>query len=298
MKWVYRISAISLGVATVTIFLYGMWLLCRAFLFDQFVIPTDSMFPTLIPGDKVIVDKTIMGARIYSDFNFNSKGGELRCWRTRGTRSLRHNDIVVFNFPHHDRKINFIINNVFCKRVLALPGDTIWTEDGFYKNNNYKGVLGIESEQQRFSQKADSLLPNEVLNTFPFDDEHIPYTTKNMHPVYVPRRGDIIDITPYEAAYYRMLLEWETGKQISWDWETGSVYADGNPFPKHEFKHNYYFMAGDYVLDSNDSRYWGLVPEEYIVGIVTHISYSKNRTTNKLRFDRLLKKIPRGLQTN
>ena len=57
-------------------------------------------------------------------------------------------------------------------------------------------------------------------------------------------------------------------------------------------------MAGDNVLDSNDSRYWGLVPEEYIVGIVTRISYSKNRTTNKLRFDRLLKKVPRGLQTN
>ena len=37
MKWAYRISAISLGVAPVTIFLYGMWLLCRAFLFDQFV---------------------------------------------------------------------------------------------------------------------------------------------------------------------------------------------------------------------------------------------------------------------
>ena len=39
--------------------LYAIWLLCRAVLLDQFVIPTNSMQPTLIPGDRVIVDKTI-----------------------------------------------------------------------------------------------------------------------------------------------------------------------------------------------------------------------------------------------
>lgn len=40
---------------------YCLWLLCRVFLFDIFTIPTDSMLPTLCPGDRIIVNKTLMG---------------------------------------------------------------------------------------------------------------------------------------------------------------------------------------------------------------------------------------------
>ena len=66
--------------------LYGAWLLTRICLADYFTIPTDSMSPTLQPGDKVIVNKIKMGARIYTDFDFNIKGQELKCIRTKGTR--------------------------------------------------------------------------------------------------------------------------------------------------------------------------------------------------------------------
>lgn len=290
MKWVYRISAISFGVATVTICLYGMWLLCRAFLFDQFVIPTDSMRPTLVPGDRVIVDKTIMGARIYKDFDFNSEGGELKCLRTRGTRRIKYNDIVVFNYPQHNWHISFVINNVFCKRCIALPGDTIWSDNGYYKNNNYEGVLGVEEEQRKLSSIEESSLPGELACAFPYNG-HLKQTIKNLLPVYVPRKGDVVAVTPYMAAYYRMYLEWETGKSLSWDWDKNIVYGDGKPLKRHTFQHNYYFMAGDNVMDSNDSRNWGLLPEEYIVGVVTHISYSKDRVTNELNTNKIWKSV-------
>lgn len=285
MKWLNRISVFSLWTIGLTFFLYGAWLLCRAFLFDQFVIPTDSMRPTLIPGDRVIVDKTIMGARIYKDFDFNPEGGELKCWRTRGKRQIKHNDIVVFNYPHHNWHISFVINNVYCKRCLALPGDTIWSENGYYKNNNYEGVLGIEKEQEKLCSREEASLPRELACAFPYNG-HLKQTIKNLLPVYVPRKGDVVAVTPYMAAYYRMYLEWETGKSLSWDWDKNIVHADGKPFKRHTFQHNYYFMAGDNVMDSNDSRNWGLVPEEYIVGVVTHISYSKDKLKNELVSDR------------
>lgn len=295
MKWTHRILAISLGFIAVTIFLYGMWLLCRAFLFDQFVIPTDSMRPTLIPGDRVIVDKTIMGARIYSDFNFNPKSGELKCWRTKGTRRIRLGDIVVFNFPHHDWHISFVINDVYCKRCIALPGDTVWSENGYYRNNNYEGPLGIEKEQEKLNSIEESFLPGELACAFPYND-HLKQTIKNLLPVYVPRKGDIVAVTPHIAIYYRMYLEWETGKSLSWDWDKNIVYADGRPLRSHTFQHNYYFMAGDNVMDSNDSRNWGLVPEEYVVGIVKRISYSRERKSGKLRTDRIWMYVARHNQ--
>ena len=273
-------------VASTVVLLYILWLLCRVFLFDQFVIPTESMIPTLIPGDRVVVDKTIAGARIYSDFQFNSEGVELKSWRTRGVRRIRHNDIVVFNFPHHDGRVNFIINNVYAKRCVALPGDTISIEEGYYRNNNHKGVLGLENAQNALHEMTDSMIWRQALYAMPFDG-HLPWTIRNMGPLYIPRKGDIIPITAKEACVYRMLLEWETGKKVDFDWNSNTAKINGKEFTSHTFSHNYYFMAGDNVCDSNDSRYWGLVPEEYIVGVVRCVSYSLNKSDGELNKDRV-----------
>lgn len=255
--------------------LYLLWLGIRCFVADYFSIPTSSMMPTLQPGDKVVVNKLVMGPRIYTDLNFDLAGMEMKSIRLKGLRKARHNDVAVFNFPYHDGKLNFVINNVYCKRIVAVPGDSLWTESGYYRNNHFKGVLGVDACQKGFSAVPDSVLPKAILNTYPFDDIHIPFTTKNMRAVYVPRCGDVVGITPYEAAYYKPLLEWEIGKKITWDWTKNTVYANGRPIRDHIFKHNYYFMAGDNVIDSHDSRYWGLVPEEYIVGIVKYIYHGR-----------------------
>lgn len=263
--------------AAVTILLvYMLWLLCRAFLLDQFVIPTESMNPTLLPGDRVVVDKRIMGARIYSDFDFNPEGGELHSWRTRGLRRLKHNDIVVFNFPHHDWRISFVINNVYCKRILALPGDSLSIVNGHYRNNNYDGVLGIEAMQKQLEYTPDSMLLPWALPTIPHH-ERFGWTIRNFGPMYMPRKGDIVNVTPYEATLYNIFLAWETGKPIRYNWDTGEVWAGDVPLKRHCWQHNYYFMAGDNLLDSNDSRYWGVVPEEFIVGVVTHITHSREK---------------------
>lgn len=266
----YRLVRYILTTAVSVFMLYGVWLLFRCFVSDYFTIPTGSMEPTLKPGDKVIVNKLLGGARIYTDFNFNPKGGELRSWRTKGLRSVRHNDVVVFNFPHHDWKISFVINNVYCKRVVAVPGDSLSIVDGHYRNSNYEGTLGVEAVQNRLEETPDSLLWSPALTTIPFD-EHFSWNIHHFGPMYMPRKGDVMKITAKEARLYQIFLEWELGKKVDYDWEKGTAYADGEPLTRHQWEHGYYFMAGDNVMDSNDSRYWGLVPEEYIVGIVQYV---------------------------
>ena len=116
--------------------LYGVWLLARMLVFDYFTIPTESMYPTLKPGDKVVVNKLKMGARIYTDLHFNPEGQELKAFRMKGFSGVRHNDIVVFNEANHWGRLFFRINNVFCKRCIALPGDSISAVEGHYHNNN------------------------------------------------------------------------------------------------------------------------------------------------------------------
>ena len=263
------IKCISSIVAMVLTFA-SLWFGIRAFIADYFKIPSQSMEPTLCPGDEIVVNKLLFGARIYSNFRFNNDGNELESWRTNGIRKIRHNDIVVFNFPYHDGHISFVINHVLCKRVVALPGDSISIIDGRYHNNNYSGTLGVKGEQERLTALTDTLIFPPLLTTIPFDG-HFTWTIRNLGPLYIPRRGDIVRITPAEATLYHRILEWETGKCISIDWNKNLVSANGTSFSRHTFTHNYYFMAGDNVLDSNDSRYWGLLPEEYVVGIVGYV---------------------------
>lgn len=265
------------------------WYLTRIFLYDQFITPTESMMPTLMPGDRIIVDKTVFGARIYSDFNFNKDGMELKSWRTRGSRDISPNDILVFNFPHHDGKINFVINNVYAKRCIGLPGDSVSIVNGHFRNNNFKGQMGLKNMQDNFEQMPDSVFPDFALHCMPYD-VHLPWTIKNLGPLYLPRKGDLVKLTAKEGCLYRMLIEWETGKDITFDWDTDRVYADENPLDFHKFSHSYYFMCGDNISNSNDSRYWGLVPEEYIVGVVSRISYSVDPRTGKYRKERTLKR--------
>ena len=143
IKTIYAISFVVL----LAFGLYGLHLLRRAFVADKFIIPSDSMRPTLVPGDEVWVNKLLMGARIYTDFHFDKKGGPLHSFRTRGLRPITYNDIVVFNRANHKGNIKFIINYVYCKRVVGLPGDTVSVVGGHYRNSNYGGTLGVKSQQ-------------------------------------------------------------------------------------------------------------------------------------------------------
>lgn len=259
-------TIISIGL--ILYLLYGLKLIARIFLFDSFIIPSESMMPTLKPGDRVYVNKVIYGARIYTDFHFTKDGQELKAFRTRGLRDIKHNDIVVFNMPNQNEKIKFTINYVYCKRCLGLPGDTIKIKNGYYECNNFKDTLGYLPAQRQLQDLPDSVIPQMVIRTMPYD-EHLPvWTIKDFGPMYIPRKGDLIKITTKEAAMYKILLEYELKQPVDIDWKLNEVFVSGRRLTKYRFKHNYYFMAGDNVINSRDSRYWGLVPDEYIVGVV------------------------------
>lgn len=270
--WHIFLKAVHLASLAITAsaFIIVVWFAIRIFLFEQFKVPTSSMEPTLYPGDRIIVSKSVIGPRIYTDFHFNGRGGVLRSCRLRGLRRLRHNDIVVFNYPFHDGRISFVINHVYVKRCIALPGDSIGIVNGIYTNNNYGGALGDSAMQHTLARMPEERIDSSVLMKKHYDP-HCHWTIKNMPAIYVPRKDDIIRITPREAYIYQRILEWETGKPLTIDWERNKVLVGDKVMFRHRFRHDYYFMAGDNVMDSHDSRYWGVVPEEYVVGVVEFI---------------------------
>lgn len=250
------------------------------------------MEPTLLPGDKIIVNKMLYGARIYRKFNFRRDGVTLQSFRTNGLRNIQRGDIVVFNMPYHDGcdTIKFVINYVYCKRCIGQPGDSVSIRGGYYVNNNTTETLGCKKKQSLLAQTPDSLL-DKIMQTIPFDKHMAKWTIKDFGPLYIPRHGDRIDITPATATLYRRLIEWERHCRLTIDWRHNRVLAGGERITRHTFTHDYFFMAGDNAPDSRDSRYIGLIPDDYIIGIATRIEYSCDRETGELQWNRMMKSL-------
>lgn len=229
----------------------------RIFIAERFSIPSESMIPTLVPDDHVWVNKMLFGGRIYTSFDFEDHA-PLKCFRMPGFRKIRPGDVICFNYPlGYDKwtEIEFKINYVYCKRVVGTPGDTIGVKDGITWNNNYKGVIGVLENQMQIHDTPDSILwRTTFMATMPFTRPM--WTMKNFGPMYVPQKGVTMELDSIGRAIYGPVIQYETG-----NWPTDDMTS-------HTFRHDYYFAFGDNSIDSNDSRYWGFIPDDFIIGIV------------------------------
>ena len=125
--------------------------LLRFFIVDFYSIPSDSMYPTIEPGDFIVVNKMYMGARFYKNFDFLD-GAHPETVRTPGFSSLKRNDVIVFNFPTHTNgRWDMDLGTFYVKRCIALPGDTLSIIKGINHVNGKTGFGNVE-EQQRLSR--------------------------------------------------------------------------------------------------------------------------------------------------
>ena len=108
-------------------------------------------------------------------------------------------------------------------------------------------------------------------------------------PFYIPAAGATIALTPENLKLYRRQIEYET-RAMAYN-EDSLVYINDTLRSEYTFSGNWYFIAGDNVMDSQDSRYIGLIPEAYIIGKASRVMSSKDRYTGKRRWNRTLKRI-------
>lgn len=258
LKSVYeKVTNIIINICTLLLIVLLLYGIRRVFIAEQFRIPTESMIPSLFPGDKVWVNKTLFGGRIYKSFKFEDHA-PLKCFRMPGIRKIRPGDVICFNYPHgYDDwwKIEFKINYVYCKRVLGTPGDRIGAVDGHYWNDKVLSPIGVLRSQEDLRWMYDSVFVwSNSYEVFPFSG--LGWNIKNWGPLVVPSKDMTIEINDSNRELYRSVIEYETKSQLE------SQVTD------YCFKDNYYFAVGDNAMNSNDSRYWGFIPEDFIIGIV------------------------------
>jgi len=168
--------------------------------------------------------------------------------------------------------------------TIAVP----LTAAGFEKIKTMNGIDSIVVSN-------DSLVENNMMSLFPNSPmEQFSHSTRdNFGPIHIPAKGETINLTPENIAIYkRSIIAYESN---TWEQRDGAILINGQPATSYTFKQDYYWMMGDNRHHSADSRYWGWVPEDHVVGKPVFTWLSKNQPghngNSDFRFNRMFKTV-------
>ncbi|HOS90451.1 MAG: signal peptidase I [Prolixibacteraceae bacterium] len=128
-------------------------------------------------------------------------------------------------------------------------------------------------------------------NIFPADSR-FPWNVDNFGPLKVPAKGATIRLSKENLPLYRRIIDLYENNDL--ELKDSLILINGEPADSYTFKMDYYWMMGDNRHNSADSRYWGFVPEDHVVGKASFIWLSLDKDKkflSKIRFKRLFKSI-------
>ncbi len=278
----------------ISIFFLTIVLSIKIFAFNIFKIPSSSMENQLFSNDIILVNKLTYGPRLPRSpfdipwvniafyFNNNAKKRIKENWwpykRLSGTTSIKQGEVMVFNSTWDK---NFIL----VKRCMALPGDTLILKNAKVFTNN---KLFVEPNSIKYSVsnfQSNKAYTTEVKKLF-FEDL-CDWDFTNMGPFVMPKKGMTISLNDKNFRLYKKAIQLGEKKNIYQD--KGVYYINNQKAKRYTFTQDYYFMMGDNRDFTEDSRVWGFVPEQNIIGKVNYVLCSKHG--GSFNWDRFFKAV-------
>ncbi len=187
----------------------------------------------------------------------------------------------------------------YVKLKADLPDDLlkelgISGEDLLSLNQN--GYMPLTKKAVKVLSARKDLVASIRLNTDAATGEVYPlnavtgWTRDNYGPIWIPKKGETVQLTLKNIALYERPIRVYEHNQL--DIRNGRIYINGRETHSYTFKMDYYWMMGDNRHNSADSRYWGFVPEDHIVGKPIFIWWSSDpdrRGFSGIRWNRLFR---------
>lgn len=205
-------------------------------------------------------------------------------------KSSLWDDVAVKNyFANPQNQVNLIEQNRDSINVYA---------SGYVNNAEVMQRLGIQIDgvQANITTEQEEQLKNEpsIANvsrlkrpegTGIFPGTDLTWSESNWGPIYIPKAGDVLELNKQTLPFYRDIIrEYENNDlKIIGD----EILINNNAVTSYQVKQDYYWMMGDNRNFSEDSRYWGYVPADHVVGKPVFIWFSYDSINGKVRWERV-----------
>ena len=290
-KWIFAFAG---AIAVV--------LLLRGFAFTSCLIPSTGMENSLFQGERILVNKWSYGLRVplMSLFSYHR-------WCER---SVRQQDVVVFNNPAAIWQPTIDRREIYISRCIGTPGDTLLV-DSLFSVSSPEAQLNPDKKRLYTYPAAKEQLITSLMQTLSItndglmgsnDSTHVrsfsryeyylleqaisdqnwiqPLTEKSekeLKPLIVPGKGKALRVYPWNITLLRNTLVMHEGKQA--EIKNDTLYIDGKPTQHCFFTKDYYWMASNNSVNLSDSRLFGFVPQDHIIGKASLIWFSKEKGT-------------------
>jgi signal peptidase I len=242
-------------------------LLLNSFVMAAFEVPSASMEDTVKTGDRLMVNKFVYGGS--TPYTIPLTSIRIPHFRVPAIRSVKRGDVIVFDWPGNRDDFEKPTQTWYLKRCIALPHDMVKIENRTVYVN---GKIFPNAPRSKFLRASS--LSREARNSeiFPRDAS---FNEDFYGPILVPYKGMKLTLISDNFIQWEVFIRREGHETRSIG---GEIYIDGHKTGEYLVQRDYVFAMGDNRDNSLDSRFWGFVPIDDVVGTPIMVLWSWDPT--------------------